>query len=89
MLKITPSQHTSEGLGHPKRLQITYNAARTQCNQPNRSKDRQSQCGALSWLGSVREEHVEGLLGPARTSRMPTNLVEKLAGQQERLRRRN
>jgi hypothetical protein len=39
--------------------------------------------------GSVREEHVEDLLGPARLPRMPTNLMEKLAGQQERLRRRN
>jgi hypothetical protein len=29
--------------------------------------------------GSVREEHVEDLLGQARPSRMPTNLVEKLA----------
>jgi hypothetical protein len=39
--------------------------------------------------GSVREEHVEDLLGPARPPKIPTNLVEKLARQQERLRRRN
>jgi hypothetical protein len=32
---------------------------------------------------------VEVLLGPARPPRMPTNLVEKLVGQQERLRIRN
>jgi hypothetical protein len=37
----------------------------------------------------VREEHMEGLLGLARPPRMPTNLIEKLVGQQERLRRRN
>jgi hypothetical protein len=39
--------------------------------------------------GSVREEHVEDLLGPARSPKIPTNLMEKLARQQERLRRRN
>jgi hypothetical protein len=35
------------------------------------------------------EKHVEDLLGPARLPMMPTNLVEKLIGQQEELRRRN
>jgi hypothetical protein len=39
--------------------------------------------------GSIREEHVEDLLGLPRPPKMPTNLMEKLAGQQERLRRRN
>jgi hypothetical protein len=29
--------------------------------------------------GSIREEHVEDLLRPARPPRMPTNLVERLA----------
>jgi hypothetical protein len=32
------------------------------------------------------EEHVEDLLGPARPSKMPTNLMERLAEQQKRLR---
>jgi hypothetical protein len=32
---------------------------------------------------------MEGLLGLARPPRMLTNLMKKLAGQQERLRRRN
>jgi hypothetical protein len=32
--------------------------------------------------GSVREEHMEDLLGPERPPRMPTNLVERLAEQQ-------
>jgi hypothetical protein len=39
--------------------------------------------------GSIGKEYVEDLLGPARPPRMPTNLVEKLAGQQDMLRRRN
>jgi hypothetical protein len=34
--------------------------------------------------GSIREKHVEDLLGPARLPRMPTNLVERLAEQQGR-----
>ena len=33
----------------------------------------------------VREERVEDLLGPARPSRMPSNLVERHAEQQEGL----
>jgi hypothetical protein len=37
--------------------------------------------------GSIREEHMEDPLRPARPSRMPTNLMEKLAGQQDMLRR--
>jgi hypothetical protein len=39
--------------------------------------------------GSVRVEHIEDLLGLARSSRMPTNLMEKLVGHQDMLRRRN
>jgi hypothetical protein len=31
--------------------------------------------------GSVREEHVEDLLGPAKSPKIPTNLMEKLARQ--------
>jgi hypothetical protein len=34
--------------------------------------------------GSVGEKHVEDLLGPVRSSRMPTNLVERLAEQHGR-----
>ena len=37
----------------------------------------------------IGEEHVEDLLGPARPPRMPTNLVERLAEQQEGLREGN
>jgi hypothetical protein len=33
---------------------------------------------------SVREKHVEALLGPARPPRMLTNLMERLAEQQGR-----
>jgi hypothetical protein len=36
--------------------------------------------------GSVREKHVEDLLGLARPPRMPTNLVERSVEQQEGLR---
>jgi hypothetical protein len=38
--------------------------------------------------GSVREQYVEDLLEPARPPRMPTNLIERLAEQQKRLRER-
>jgi hypothetical protein len=38
--------------------------------------------------GCVREQYVEDLLEPARSPRMPTNLMERLAEQQERLRER-
>jgi hypothetical protein len=34
----------------------------------------------------IGEEHVEDLLGPARPSRIPLNLAEKLNKQQEGLR---
>jgi hypothetical protein len=34
--------------------------------------------------GSIREKHVEDLLGPVRPPRMPINLTESLAEQQGR-----
>jgi hypothetical protein len=34
--------------------------------------------------GSIREKHIEDLLGPARLPRMLINLVERLAEQQGR-----
>ena len=37
----------------------------------------------------IKKKHVEDLLGPARSPRMPTNLIERRAEQQEGLRKGN